>query len=321
MGDFEERAKEFFRQSFCYIVIALSCVVYVVRGLITMTETGKTVLDALIDGGLALLFGIFLNMIFGLQGILKGKRNQKFISTTTYHGKLVDKVAKKMHKLDGWCEKKNAEALKVGRIRILSRSGLSYKDCFDENGVAKTCPVDFDLISSKERKDRYKKKQELLKLKAYNRACNLKLTQLSSNTLTSEGGRDYDPYYMGRTLVEYQRNSALTDLVSKLVVSIISAVYSVELVTNFNWGLLIWTGIQVVLFLLMGVIKMQQNYLFIVDDYRGRIVKKIDKLTMFDAECCEDGQTVAIEQNQAENVVEIQGIIVEEGEKINEERI
>ena len=36
------------------------------------------------------------------------------------------------------------------------------------------------------------------------------------------------------------------------------------------------------LFLVMGVIKMYQAYNFVVDEFRGRIVKKIDNLQKFD---------------------------------------
>jgi len=40
--------------------------------------------------------------------------------------------------------------------------------------------------------------------------------------------------------------------------------------------------LQVGLFLVMGVIKMYQAYTFITDEFRGRIIKKIDNLQKFE---------------------------------------
>ena len=51
---------------------------------------------------------------------------------------------------------------------------------------------------------------------------------------------------------------------------------------DVDYARLIWTTLQVALFLAMGVITMFKAYNFVVDEFRGRIVKKIDNLQKFD---------------------------------------
>lgn len=72
------------------------------------------------------------------------------------------------------------------------------------------------------------------------------------------------------------------DIISKIGISVIIGYYGVKLIEEFNYATLIWNTLQVGLFLIMGVIKMYQAYSFITDEFRGRIIKKIDNLQKFD---------------------------------------
>lgn len=116
----------------------------------------------------------------------------------------------------------------------------------------------------------------------YHKAVNLKLTALSGGELTSEGGKQQDPFYFGRTKAQYETQRGLADVISKFGTAIIFGVYGVELIKDFSYANLIWTTLQVAIFLVMGVIKMYRSYLFVTDEYKGRIWKKIDNLQKFD---------------------------------------
>lgn len=273
-----ENTKKYIKQYIGYIVIVLACLIYIARGIITVEETGKTVMQILGDGFLALFFGVFINYVFELQGMMDGERNDKVIATNQKHADIVDEISPDIDKLDDWCDKKNKEALKLARVRILSASGLKYDDCFDEEGVAKplsSLKLDLNCSSKEERR------QVKDKIKCFRKACKVKLTLLTTNSLTSEGGRDYNPYYLGQTKRQYKRKTTTMDLISKLGIACIFGYYGAKFVTAFSWAFLIWTGIQVVLFLIMGVVKLYTSYMFVVDDYRARVIKKIDNLTKF----------------------------------------
>ena len=114
------------------------------------------------------------------------------------------------------------------------------------------------------------------------RSLRLKLTPITASGLTSEGGKKQDPYFFGRTKSQYERQTVAKDIISKIAVACLFGYYGAELVQDFSWASLIWKLLQVGIFVVMGVIKMYQSYMFVIDEYRGRIVKKIDNLQKFE---------------------------------------
>lgn len=272
-----EKIKDFFRQNIGYFVVAFISVVYIATAVITIDETGKTISQIIADGTIAFLLGLFINRVFDLQGMMNGEREEKVIATKQLHGEMVMRISPNIEKLDDWCEIENKKNYRVQRTKILARAGLKYEDCFDENGVAKQFKVDKEKMQ-----DKYLRRQELKRLALYNKAVNLKLTALSAGELTSEGGKQQDPYYFGRTKAQYEASRSIMDIISKIGIAVIIGYYGVGLIEEFSYATLIWNTLQVGLFLVMGVIKMYQAYAFITDEFRGRIIKKIDNLQKFE---------------------------------------
>ena len=272
-----EKIKDFFRQNIGYFVVGFISIVYIATAFITIDETGKSVSQIIADGVVAFLLGVFINRVFDLQGMMSGEREEKVVATKKLHGEMVMKISPSIEKLDDWCEEENRKNYKVQRTKILARVGLKYDDCFDDNGVAKPYKVDQSRLN-----DKYLRKQELKRLAYYNKAVNLKLTALSAGELTSEGGKQQDPYYFGRTKAQYEANQSIMDIISKIGIAVIIGYYGVGLIEEFSYATLIWNTLQVGLFLVMGVIKMYQAYTFITDEFRGRIIKKIDNLQKFE---------------------------------------
>ena len=313
MGEWSEKTKKFIKQNYGYFIVVIACAIYTARGLITIDKTGKTVYEIIVDGALAFFFGVFISRMLDLQGLTNGERDERVIKTNTLHQNIVDEITPYIDELDDWCDQKNAEALKNARIRILKSEGMKYEDYFDENATPKEYTIDFDkyyykskLFRKKDRKKIYERARERAKFKAYKKACNLKLTLLTVNSLTNDGGKEYDPYYLGRSKKRYERDTSTREVFSKIVVGIITGIYGIKMITDFSWQSMIWTGIQVVLFLLMGGVKMFQSMFFITDEHRCMTIKKIDKLQIFKAEheqlSKKSQNTVAIEQKMPENV-------------------
>lgn len=271
-----EKVRDFFRQNLGYFIVGFVSLVYILTAFLTIDETGKTITQIIADGAISFLLGLFINRIFELQGLMNGDREEKVSATIEEHGKIVMQISPYIDKLDGWCEIENAKNYRFQRTKILARVGLTYDDCFDENGVAKVWKPDEERL-----KDKLLRKAELKRMAGFHKAVNLKLTALSGGELTSEGGRQDDPYYMGRTKAQYRTQTGIWDSISKLGTAVIFGYYGVRLIQGFNYANLIWTTLQVALFLAMGVIKMFKAYIFVVDEFRGRIVKKIDNLQKF----------------------------------------
>ena len=272
-----EKVKDFFRQNLGYFIVGFVSLVYIFTAFLEVNETGKTVTQIVADGAVAFLLGLFINRIFELQGMMNGDREERVRATIEEHGRIVMKISPNIDKLDEWCVKENEKNYKLQRTKILARVGLKYEDCFDENGVAKIWLPNEERLANKTTK-----KVELKRLAGYQKAVNLKLTELSGGELTGEGGKQEDPFYMGRTKPEYKAQKSVFDIISKFGTAFIIGYYGVTLIQDFSYARLIWTTLQVALFIAMGTVSMFNAYNYVVDEFRGRIIKKIDNLQKFD---------------------------------------
>ncbi len=272
-----EKTKNFFRNNIGYMAVAIIVAIYIATSVITMGRTGKTIGEIISDGAVVLFLGLFINRIFDLQGMMNGERQERVQSTIMLHGEVVTRISPHIDKLDRWCEEQNSEALRMQRTKILAGEGMKYSDYFDENGGAKSF-----VINEEKLKNKHLRGDELRRIKCYRKALRLRLTPITAGSLTSEGGKKQDPFFFGRTKSQYERQAAIKDIISKIAVACLFGYYGAELVQDFSWASLVWKVLQVGIFLIMGVIKMYQSYMFVTDEYRGRIVKKIDNLQKFE---------------------------------------
>lgn len=272
-----EKVKVFFRQNIGYFVVALVSLIYIATAFITIGKTGKTIAEIIADGAIAFVLGVFINRVFDLQGMMNGDREEKVQATYLLHSETVVKISPFIDRLDAWCKIKNEENLRVQRTRILASEGMRYADYFENSGAAKDFKVNEDRL-----KNKMLRKDEIRRIRCFRKALRLKLTPMTAGSLTSEGGKSQDPYFFGRTKTQYETQSGAKDIIFKIAIACIIGYYGVELIKDFSYANLIWNALQVGIFLAMGVIKMYNSYIFVVEEYRGRIIKKIDNLQMFD---------------------------------------
>ena len=271
-----DKVKDFIKNNAGYFIVAFVCIIYVLTSYLTIDRSGKSIARIIGDGAVALFLGMFINTMLGLQGMMLGDRDDRVRGAAEEHEKVVLRISPYIDKLDEWCNSENAKNYKTQRTKILARAGLKYSDCFDDDGVAAS------WIPDKEKLKGPLKKSERKKIKAYRDAVTLKLTALSAGDLTSEGGKDSDPYYFGRTKAQYETQSGIKELISKIGTALIFGYYGVRLVDKFSYANLIWTGLQVATFLITGIIKLYKDYNYVIGEYRGRIVKKTDNLQKFE---------------------------------------
>lgn len=271
-----EKTKDFLRLNLFFIVVGLACVVYVIRGLVNIVETGKTVAEIIADGALSALFGFFISKLLSLQGLAKGELDERVLKTNRLHSQKVEEISEKICYLDEWCERKNQEALKNVQTKILANAGIAYSE-FLEGRYKIINKEGYELVLECEL-PKYKRR-------AVKKARRIKLTPLSSSVLTSDGGKREDPYNFGQDKKSYSRRRDEKQLLSKVICGLLFGYYGVTMITDFSWSDLIWTAIQVTIFLVMGMISYLQSFFFVVDEYRHRVIKKIDNLEKFQNEC------------------------------------
>ncbi|MBE6691095.1 MAG: hypothetical protein E7590_07445 [Ruminococcaceae bacterium] len=253
-----------------YVGVAVVALLYIGTAMFVPTASGKSIGTILADGALGFALGVAINFNLNLQGILKGKNAPQMLLTREEHGKTVDRIARHIHRLDGWCADQNAEALRRERSRILIAAGLRYEDHFDEDGKA------IEVVFTGD-KDVVK-----LRRKAWRAALRVKLTPLSTASLTGDGERQGDPFNFGENPEQYQRRTNLTDVGSKIVMAVVFGYFGVDMIADFHFEELAWRALYVAILLAFGIAKLLRSYLFMVDTYRGGIVKKINYLQSFE---------------------------------------
>jgi hypothetical protein len=286
-----ERIKDFFRNNLGFFAVGFVALSYVATSFITIEESGKSVWQIIADGTVVFILGILINRIFEVQGIVQGDRDPRVRKTSELHGEIVEQISSHMNELDDWCEQKNEEALLRIRRRYLAAHGMRYDQFFDEDGIAKPYPFKSRYVSRRERW------HDAWQYRRYRRAVTMKLTRLTASLLISDGGDADDPYYMGRSKVEYEKSTFKGDVITKTATALLFGYYGVSMIQNFSWANLIWMILQVGIFLVMGVVKLQQAQLYVTDEYRARIIKKIDVLEMF-----ANDMNIKIERREEKNV-------------------
>ena len=271
-----EKIRDFFKQNIGYFIVALVSIVYIATAFITVDETGKTIGEIIADTAVVFFLGLFINRVFDLQGMMNGDRDERVQMAIVTHGETVVKISPYIDRLDEWCKLKNEENLKVQRTRVLASEGMRYEDYFNEDGSAK----DFKPDEEKP-KNKTLRKTEKARIRCFKKALHLKLTPITAGALTSEGGKKQDPYNFGRTKGQYETQTSVRDIITKICIAGIFGYYGVRLIQDFNYATLIWNGLQVAIFLIMGCIKMYNSFMFVTGEYRTRIVNKTNNLEMF----------------------------------------
>lgn len=271
-----EKIRDFFKQNIGYFIVALVSIVYIATAFITVDETGKTIGEIIADTAVVFFLGLFINRVFDLQGMMNGDRDERVQMAIVTHGETVVKISPYIDRLDEWCKLKNEENLKVQRTRVLASEGMRYEDYFNEDGSAKDFKPDEEKL-----KNKTLRKTEKARIRCFKKALHLKLTPITAGALTSEGGKKQDPYNFGRTKGQYETQTSVKDIITKICIAGIFGYYGVRLIQDFNYATLIWNGLQVAIFLIMGCIKMYNSFMFVTGEYRTRIVNKTNNLEMF----------------------------------------
>ena len=268
--------KKVITQNLGYIAVGLVCLMFMLTAFLEMGRSGKTVGEIITDSAVYFFLGCLVTRMLDLQGLSEGERDERVIKTLELHGETVESISAHIEDLDEWCDQKNETALKMQRKKILARECLKYDDCFEDDGIAK--PYKFNDSNIK---NRFLKREEKRRYRCYIKAVRLKLTPLSASDLTSEGGRADDPNYMGRTKAQYESQTKAWDVMMRIGTALVFGYYAVDLIENFSYANIILRALMVSILLLMGSIRRNMSYSFMTDEYRGRIIKKIDFMQKF----------------------------------------
>lgn len=285
---------ETFYKNAGYFVVVLISLVYIASSLINISKSGKSVYEIIGAGVLSLIVGIMINGVFRSVGVRRGDEDERTVATNELHAKTVEEISPYIDNLDEFCQRENKRALKEIRTRILAREGMKYSEFFDSEGNAiKNAKFTMqnaksDMPSLGEKGDRgavdeesIVSRNEKLRRRTYYKALRVKLKPLMASNLTSDGVKENNPFDFGKSKREYTARRSASDAIIKVLMAIIFGYFGVSLASEINVASIIWNGLQIVLYVTGGVIQMYNSYMWVVDDYRGSVIKKIDYLQKF----------------------------------------
>lgn len=255
-----------------YYCVGLISLIYIAGSLILISKTGKSIYEIIGTGFISMVVGSLINGSLRSVGVRRGEENEKMIEAQKNHAEVLCQVSPHLDKLEEFCDSENKNAIKKIRIKILAAVGLKYNDCFDENGVCK------ELLLTQDRKNRRKNRKIM---RAYRKAVNLKIKELTVDALTFECGNTDNPFDFGKSKREFSKSKNATDIITRVIMAIIFGYFGVTLVSEINFATIIWNALQIVMYITSGVVGMYSTYMWIVDDYRQGILKKIEYLNRF----------------------------------------
>ena len=110
--------RQHLQDGFGYVTIIILSVVYLATSFVTLSPSGKTVQEILIDGFAYAALSLAMDRLFALQGCRNGERDARVVATIAAHGRAVESVAGWFDRLEDWCERESAAALAKIRAAI-----------------------------------------------------------------------------------------------------------------------------------------------------------------------------------------------------------
>lgn len=287
MSELGDKIKIFMTRYVGFAAVALICAIYVWSEFLNIEETGKTVHAIIFDGAAAFAAGISIQVMCSTLGIFWGRSDPGVSAAEKEHEQTVKEVsdANGMDALNDWCREENDRNKRFQRTRILADVGLSYGQCFAENGI----PLEYDAAMPKwiEIKTRGLRMWAVYRriarerMKAFRKAVFLRLSELSAGELTGEGRRGSDPFYMGRGVGEYQKQTTAKSMVSKVITSAVLGYYSFDMLVDFSWMVMLGRLAQVLLFLVFGIFSFTGAVSYMTGEFRERLRAKVGHLQRF----------------------------------------
>lgn len=287
MSEIGDKLRVFLMRYVGFAGVAIVCVVYIWSAFVDLEQTGKSVRAILLDGSAAFVGGLCMQNLFLMLARIHGHREPRVIEAEKAHETAVASVMNfgGMEELNDWCREENIKNKRNQRIRILADAGLSYGQCFNEDGTPKDFKPSFvpwrDIFSRGVRMWLLNRRIAARQAKAFRRAVFIHLTELSAGILTGGGKRGNDPFFMGRDEGEYQKQKTISGAVSKLGTGIVFGYYCMDVLVNFSIPVLLGRLGETLWLLILGILTFIGAMMYMTGEFRERLLAMESHLKRF----------------------------------------
>lgn len=262
MNKFEEKVARFFASQAVNIILLIIVSVYALSGLINIQETGKTPLEILASGFIALVLAWSISTLLGQKGIVSGQRSDIYKATLLEYGNKVSSVDGHTDEFEKFCEEQKAyEKDKIQRS-IIANAGLKWDKVFVDGQF---------VIPNNLQKEQIIAIKKAVKAKVYNMEAGYILGGMEQEFRSTKD----------ETISSFQVKESTRMGLLKVLNSVIFGIYSIQIMQDFNWAAVIWKMLEVSVWMGFGYMSFFTNYEFVIEKYRKQIISKINLIVKF----------------------------------------
>lgn len=259
-----EKVSTFIRNNMHYLIIGLISFIYILYSLVTIDKSGKSVIQIVSEGLIALAMGVSITSILSFKGLSAGMQSKQYLKSQNDYDKQINIANDKIDRLEEWCENKTKRIIKRKQTMILTRACLSYESFTNRKYL--------DMELTKEQK------------KAIRKSYNVKVYGLTADELVSdctENEATDKPY---ETLNSYKARRFKRTLLTKIIFALIFGYYTVKMITDPNLANVIWHAFQIALWIALGFMEYMNSCSFITGTYSNQLKRKKRYLEEFNNE-------------------------------------
>ena len=260
--DLTIKFQNFLKQNVIVFAIILISVVYVFYGVATIEKTGQTLEEIIAKGGIGFLVGFGIKLLESFNGLIKGELTPKFIATKEHYLRILDDTAPIQQYLPRYCELENEATLRRIQTSILRKANVRYDDFINDT-------IDYSKLDKKQKK-------------AIKKARNVEFAQLNDAILLSDSQvSDNSVKDLNVSKANHLKFSTLKMTITMVLMALLFGLYAIDPEEGFDWSGALWCGIQIAIYIVLGVVEYFKSYMFINDTYRTALVRKANHLERF----------------------------------------
>lgn len=258
----QTKLTRFIQKNIFDIAIVVICLARIVFGLAEIQKTGKTVAGIIADGAITLVFSVILSRLLEGKGLIAGEKATAYQDALERYRVKRDEAGQWIGKLDDWCHAYTEEHYAAKIRTLLLPLGLTYEQYVNNE-------YDESQFTDEQKKHYAKLKKA-------------KVQRITTATLMSgELESDVEIDYEKATKKEYVKRSTKSDLLSKIILSVVFGYFTLPPITQWNWAGAVWALLHTSLILGLSIVKYFNAYNFVNEDLRAKLIDKTHKLNLF----------------------------------------
>lgn len=249
----------FMKQNILNFLLVIIYGLFIFKDIMTIQESGKTILAIVADSLIAWFMGTTTSTIMRRKGQASAMTSDSYSKMKKEYNKEIENTDSHIDLLDPFCDEKNEQRLAKAQKAILRTERIKYDDFLNKT-MEEVCGND------------------KAKRKCWHKTQHAKIQLITPENLLSETDAKYDKGKKEETLNEHNKKKFFGDASSKILFAVIFGYFSVSVAFGAS---ILWSCIQVAIWLLWGIMSYLQEYFYIRQEYQNKIYRKINYLKEF----------------------------------------